>query len=362
MKLTFFLIAFFLVLLSVYFRSVHGNDNNDGTMTISGDNYYEQIKWSGKVILSEDEKTIAGISPGGYLKFRENDRKLSAESNLQGEISYELYDGHENLILNDSGKRFVAVVLQKMIAFGFQSGGRPERIYKKGGKKALLDELSNIILDNAKGPYLDLFFQTDSLTKDDLAGVLKQIDGLGTDVDKEKYLNRFAADQLKDTAIATAWLGVVGHIGPDFQKSHLLTHFIEQGMASEELFDTVLNITDHLGADFDKENILTRLIDKGDVPGSRFDTLLQVIGHFGSDEEKVKLYTRLMNTGIKTEEQWISLVNKVADIGPDFEKSNLLVQIAQKMPKTGDTRAAFLKVAKTITNDADYGKALRALE
>jgi hypothetical protein len=364
MKLTFFLIALFLVLLRVYFSwAGHGiRGDNEGNMTISSDNYIEQIKWSGKIRLSEDETTVADISPGGYLKFRENDKKLSAKSNLQGQISYELYNGNESLNLDDSGRRFIAVVLQKMIAFGFDAEGRPERIYKRGGKKALLDAIPHITLDNAKGPYLNLLFKTDSLSKDDLTGMIKQIDGLGTDVEKENYLNRFTTDQLRDSVMALPWLEAVKHISQDIQKSKLLTHFTDQGLVSEGIFDRILNITDHFGTDIDKEKVLTRLINKGAVPASHFDKLLQVIRHFGSDVEKENLYTKLMNESIKSEEQWICLINETAQVSQDFEKSNLLVQIAQKMPKSENTKAAYLKVAKSITNDTDYGKAIRAVE
>ena len=122
MKLLFFLVALGLVLLSAYFSFTgHGrhNDNNNGTLTVSTGDYYEQVKWSGKIVLSEDENSIASIPPGGYLKFRENNAKLVAESNLQGEIGYTLYDGNQTLPLNDSGKHFISACLKKMIAWGF---------------------------------------------------------------------------------------------------------------------------------------------------------------------------------------------------------------------------------------------------
>jgi hypothetical protein len=87
-----------------------------------------------------------------------------------------------------------------------------------------------------------------------------------------------------------------------------------------------------------------------------------VIGHLNGDQDKANLYTRLINDSIPAEGQWISLIQEVGKIVPDFEKSNLLVQIAQKMPKTGDTKSAYLKAAKTITNDSDYGRVMRGVE
>src|ERR1700731_767647 len=147
MKLTFFLIAFFLVLLRVCFSWAHHGGPETGNMSMTSDGYTKEIHWSGKVRLSDDEKTIAGISPGGYLEFRENDTTLKAESNLQGEISYKLYDGRTSLTMGDSGKRFIAAVLQKVIGFGFDAEERAERIYKKGGNMALLAEIPHMNID-----------------------------------------------------------------------------------------------------------------------------------------------------------------------------------------------------------------------
>ncbi|MFI5194424.1 MAG: hypothetical protein ACHQD7_10205, partial [Chitinophagales bacterium] len=63
-----------------------------------------------------------------------------------------------------------------------------------------------------------------------------------------------------------------------------------------------------------------------------------------------------------TDSQWISLMTKAGQLGSDMDKASLLQEIAQKMPRTGNLKAAYLSVAKTITNDPDYGKAVRAVE
>src|SRR5580658_4987382 len=179
MKLTFFLIAIFLILLRLSYPHLElwSNGKEQGTMiTRSGNNYIQGIWWSGKIRLSDDERSIAEISPGGYLKFKENDTTLKAESNLQGEISYTLYNGHEDLPLNDSGQQFIAAQIQKMIRFGFFGEERAERIYKKGGVPALLAELSRIRMEGGRDPYLNLIFKADTLNAPQLIGLLQVID------------------------------------------------------------------------------------------------------------------------------------------------------------------------------------------
>jgi hypothetical protein len=267
-------------------------------MVIKGDNYIEEIRWSGKIRLSDDEKSIADITPGGYLTFRENDQQLKAESNLQGEISLTLFDGHNNLAsLDDSGRRFAAGVLQKMISRGFYADGRAQRIAQKGGNQALLAEIPRMAMEGIVDPYLDLLFKSDSLTKEEQISLLQQIDHLGDD-EKEKYLNRFRPDQLKDSAIGQCWLTTVGSIGADDRKKDLLVHYIGQ-------------VADSTG-----------LPDAG----------------------------------------WISLIRAAARMEDDYNKSDLLLQIAQKMPHNDIVKAEYKAAARTIRDDANYGKAMRAIE
>jgi hypothetical protein len=336
MKLTFFLIAFFLVLLRVYFSWAgfdghHGN--HVGNMVIKGDNYIEEIHWSGKIRLSDDEKSITDITPGGYLEFRENDQTLKAESNLQGEISLTLFDGHNNLVsLDDSGRRFVAGALQKMITRGFDADGRAQRIEQRGGNRALLAELPHLAMEGLAEPYLDLLLKSDSLTKEEQIGVLKQIGDLGNDGEKEKYLNRFTPDQLKDSAIGQRWLTVAGSIGPDDRKRHLLMQYIGQ------------------------------VADSAGLPDNRWDSVMSAAGHIESDGEKEDLYRSLIDSGRKTDAEWISLIRSIGRMENDNNKSELLVQIAQKMPHNDIVKAEYKAAARTINDDMHYGKAMRAIE
>ena len=80
MKLTFFLIALGLVLLRLCYPGLRlwHNGRSEGTMITKSDNYFEGIWWSGKYRLSDDDRSIAEISPGGFLKFRENDTMLKS--------------------------------------------------------------------------------------------------------------------------------------------------------------------------------------------------------------------------------------------------------------------------------------------
>jgi len=331
MKLLFFLVALCLVLLRAYFSIAgHGpqSTKNNGTITVGIGDYHVQVKWSGKIVLSEDERSIASIAPGGYLKFRENDAKMAAESNLQGEISYTLYDGETTLPLNDSGKHFISACIQKMIAWGYNAEGRAERINKNGGYRALIAALPGLKMENTKGPYLDLLFKNDSLSKEELAAVIKQAATSVSDIDKENFLKRITPAQRKDSLISSACLDIITGINADIQKVNLLSSIIKQDSLSTAVFDRIMAITAHINADIDKQHIYNRLIEREDL----------------------------------AEEQWIAIIDAAAQLHADIDKSNLLMRIAQKMPRNDRTKTAYLKAAKKINDDAAYGRSIKIID
>lgn len=331
MKLLFFLVALFLVLLRAWFL-IMGHDghngNNSSTITVRIGDYYEQVKWSGRIELNEDENGIVYIQPGGYLKFKENDAKLLAESNLQGEISYKLYDGNNDLPLNDSGKHFIGACLKKMIARGFYSKGRAERINNKGGYRALIKELPNLEMENIKGPYLDLLFSNDSLNKEEFATVIQQIARSVGDMDKENFLKRITPAQRKDSMVSAACLDIVAGLHADIQKVNLLSRFIETDSLTMAVFERIMNITRSFNADIDKQRIYNQLSDRKNL----------------------------------TEEQFEQIIDAAALQHADIDKSNLLIRIAQKMPHTERMKTTYLAAAKKINNDADYGRAVKIIQ
>ena len=71
---------------------------------ISSDNFYEEIKYAGKIDFNDDETSIKSISPNGYLDFRKNEERLIAKSTKQGSINYELTEGDNKLSLDSNGK------------------------------------------------------------------------------------------------------------------------------------------------------------------------------------------------------------------------------------------------------------------
>jgi hypothetical protein len=88
------------------------------TIVENSNNNYMKIEYSGNIYFNHDGTAISSISPGGYVKYQHNDRKLEAKNNRNGGVTYELYDNGEKLSMNDEGKRFIAEAVQMMMKKG----------------------------------------------------------------------------------------------------------------------------------------------------------------------------------------------------------------------------------------------------
>jgi hypothetical protein len=400
MKAEIFVVAFCFLLAGAFFtyakHSGFGN-NHESTIVINNENFHEEIKYSGKIDFSDDETAIKSISPGGYMDFTRNGEQLLVKSDKQGVISYQLTEGEDTKVEMDSkGKQFLAVAVKEMIALGIDANERMDRIYSKGGNRALMNELANLKNDDVKRMYLERILKSDSLSSNDLAEMSKKItQSLGSDQDKEQVLKAFKAEMLKDSTAAQAYLQAVESFGDDNAKASALKTLLKAPISAglfpqfidvsngirddnqkEEVFreiirkvqldqkqaDLMILAIGHLSDENQKRELISQLIRIDGFAANNFDKLLQQISQFRDESQMENLYMKLMGERDLSETQWVDLIAQISTVSNDNEKSNLLVRLAQKMPKSDQVKMAYLKAAKTIMDDSEYGKTLRAIE
>ena len=385
---------FIVLIILVLTSSCHHSGN---TIIVNNGKDKLEINYTGEVKFTDDEGAIKSMTKNSYLKYWKNDRKLRVKCNVNGELSYEMFDNGRKLNPEDAeGKKFLAEAIQGMISVGFDAQGRMKRIVEKGGLRALLSEVDRLDNDFIKSMYLENLIASDSIHPNQITDIAKKISTqIGSDFEKSKLLQKFSPTQLKDSLTSKAYFEAVGSVGSDFEKANTLKHIIKQPLSKEQ-FNSVLsasntvgsdfekanilkellhqeivagenlspflNSADHVGSDFEKANILKELIDNKQFEGENFTNLIGSINRVGSDFEKTNLLKKLANKELQTEEQWIGLINETAKIDSEFERGNVLVQIAGKMPKSEEAKTSYMNVAKTINSEVDYGKVVKALD
>lgn len=397
MKLIFFLIAFCLVFLRVYFTGpwLDKKGKDDVTITIENGDDYEQIRYGGKITLTEDQKSIQWIAPGGYIKYKHNDNKFIVTSSLQGDLTYNVtYDGNQ-ISAGDRDTILIREAIKEMIAYGFDAQSIMEQRYVTGGDSALMNAFTKMKSPGVINMYLE------RLMNDDSAGnytipIIRTISTMGSDNDKITFLHKLKQSQLKDLKNANVWFDVVEHLGSDNDKINMLNHWTGTDTIQQNIFSRILETISHLGSDNDKVNMLNKFTASVRNDSSFVRPYFEIVRHLGSDNDKINIiraWTKqdsisgniienILNITIHlgspndkqdmihalvaqrniTEEDWLLMIDAASQIGSDQDKSNLLIAIAQKMPPGDKLKSAYKKAAKAIGNDTDYGRAIRAIE
>jgi hypothetical protein len=398
MKAEYFVVLFLVLCTGAYFtyQNRQPGRQQESNMVISSDNNYEKIAYSGKIEFNEDETLIHSISPKGYFHYIKNRKELDISSDAKANLSYELTADGTKEPFDSNGKKLVTEAIKEMIAWGVNADERISRIFRKAGIDGLINELPNLKSENLKRQYLEFAFRNDSIANTDLVRILNKVPvSFGTDEDKQQLLSKIKPVHLTDSAVANAYLLATASIDADYakvnalkniltlpltktsfpllfkdistlgseeDKANMIKDIIEKGQMNEEWAGQIMDAIVKMGPDYLKKDLIARWINKGTLPPSQLDKLLAGINELGDDMEKQNLYQKLMRTSLKSGEQWVSLLNKASDIRDENQKTELLLQIAQKMPRTDSLKTVYLKVAKTIGADQDYGRAIRAVE
>jgi hypothetical protein len=402
MKAESFVIAFCLVGAGAWFTyakhagnlRIEGNRANEQTIVINSDNFYEEIRYAGHINFNDEETAITALSPGGYLKYTRDDQLLTVVADSSGRIVYTLsQNGH---VTNNSADlpKIISEAVKETIAWGLDAKPRMERVYNRGGSQALLNAIDSLKNGNLKLQYAERIFRADSVSTAVLERLLIKLHGIdGSDYEKEQLLKKFSVTQLADSSLFSTYLQTVAAVRADDAKTNLLKKLIElpslqqhlsaivaviSSSSNEEEKARALNAvinkakTDSSDAaivlqaisglhnEEQKQALISNWISKGSLPDAPMQVLLDVISGLGNENYKAQLYKKLATNSLHAEVHWLLLLDGVARLGQNELKAALLIDLSQKMPKTDGIKAAYLKTAKTITTDADYGRVLRA--
>ncbi|MFT3823842.1 MAG: hypothetical protein QM731_07970 [Chitinophagaceae bacterium] len=362
MKPETFVILFCILFTGAYIAySQRDNFSKDQvSIVFSGDDYYEQIKYSGTIKISDDETTITSISAGGRLKYTHDNEQVTIQSDKDGKISYSFNGSKPQYELADKDKKFVAEAIHEMIAIGFDAKARMEKLYAAGGDSALLKAFDELKADHVKSMYLKRLLN-DSTSNDKVLKVLQKTASFGADYEKVTLLKNVNEKQLADTAIMHAYFSAINSLGADYDKVSLLEKLNEKQLADTNIMHAFFTSVAGLGADYDKSNLLKRVIEQPSLSKAVFDNVLSTASTIGADYDKMGIYEKLVVKENITTEQWTALINAAARLGADYDKSNLLVRIANKMPVNENTRSAYVQAAKTISSESDYAKAVKPI-
>ncbi|MBX3255155.1 MAG: hypothetical protein KF862_13510 [Chitinophagaceae bacterium] len=364
----------------------HGN-----TMVVDDGKNRLEINYSGEISFAEDETTIESMSPGAYLEFRSNNKKMFAKNNYHDEVEYELYEGRKRIDpLQPRGKELIAEAIKKMMDAGFNAEERIRHIYEKGGAIALLRATLKMEGDFLKSKYLSYLISETDPGVDELvaaaqitaltmhsgfekAQVLKKFSGqnlsdqqiaaewlkaagtIDSDFEMTQALKAFPLGEAHDPEIYVQWIGVAKTVQSDFEKAQVLKEFPVDRLNDTLVSNAWFEATGTIDADFEKAKTL-KILTNQSLNGMQFSQVLTTAEGISAEFEQVNLIKELIRQKVPSSRGGFDqLMLSVRNISGDFEKSNLLKAIIEKDIETEEQWSGILQETKTV--GADFEKA-----
>ena len=158
-------------------------------------------------------------------------------------------------------------------------------------------------------------------------------------------------------------LPAITSIESSYEKSELLKEIYSRADLNESLIALSLDIISTIDTDYEKSIILQTLCRKNLTYTDKvFIDIIKITTTVESDYEKTNVVQALVKGHVVGDPQWLALLELAASIESSYDKEVTLTAIAQIMPHSEAIKSNFIKVAKTLEDDAIYGKLMRGLE
>jgi hypothetical protein len=106
----------YIILLTVLLSVACNLGSGTRVVRINNGSESLKIEYKGEVFFNADGTAIEEISPGGYIKYRKNNKEFTAQPIDSGNVTYKLYFGDKRLDLKDSAaKEFFRSAMQEIV-------------------------------------------------------------------------------------------------------------------------------------------------------------------------------------------------------------------------------------------------------
>jgi len=320
----FFCITSLLFLTETSAQSISSTSNGSGNNFVYQDSEKKlKIESNGDIAISNDEKTISSISPGGYLKIEKttfgNSRSVVINNKGNG-LEYEYKEGGRVKAFDPDGKAWLAEMLPELM--NTTTLGASERVnsrYASGGSKAVLNLVDNLKGDYVKATYLRLLMKKDLKPNEITATVDKTIAQISSDhYQLEVYknvspayfndLNQLsrAVEALESDHFKTELLKPIfktNVINGNGQKAIQLIQMVDSDHFKTEITKTISfsSLTDNelkflvaelvptIDSDHFKNEVLKAAVDKGNMNENRLLIMLDGVDTIDSDHFKSEI-------------------------------------------------------------------------
>lgn len=374
------------------------NNNGDRKMVIEDGRKKLTIRYEGSFALSEDDRSITSVSPGGYLEIEEKKPGLDQELFIEpdgNQLSYRYREDGRTTEYDAEAQTWFAELLANLVHnTGLGAESRVNCFYQQSGTSGVLREISNLTSDHARAIYFKLLLNR-KVAQQDMAAVIQAVgntinsDHYRTEIFKEHHqvlladasnvdsylsaiktvdsdhykteLINLVVDQLLSSPNQANLLTLIATLDSDHYKHEVISRVVRNAMDEENLAYLVRDLLPEIDSDHYRSQVVSDLLDyQKDWSAEALDYVIQAIGQMDSDHYQAESLKRLLRMQPLSEQHNDKLYDALGTLDSDHYKSEVMQSLIQN-GGFAQSPDYFLEAAATIESDHYRVELLRSL-
>jgi hypothetical protein len=268
-----------------------------------------EVKYKGKILVTDDDKDIKSITPGGYLKIKRSsfgsNRSLLIESDRNGNLSRKYYEGNKEKNFNQEGRAWLEDILVSVIRkTGIGGKERVMRIYQNHGVDGVIDEMEemdgssqsfeinfgfyksvNSTGTNARYMYIKALIDNAELSRGELKDVLDALEDIPSNSTKGSMLREILSKYELDDDLMEDFLYTTSTLSYNTERGNTLRAFQSKYKIDRSNYKGYFDIIDDMSINSEKGNVLKPLLESQKLDDAVMSELLETLEDFSSSSE-----------------------------------------------------------------------------
>lgn len=359
-----------------------------------------ELKWTGGFRLTPDEKDIAWVEPGTYVRISNGANWLQTGVEITGLADGTLERRHYSRAFSrpwePDGRVYLEAGIQKLIKrLGVGAEARVARFLRQGGTAAVLTEIDTLETDSARRRYFNELVKQADLTPDAVVDLVKRASAsMGSDsyrsslleaaalrvagseaarvsliaatrgIESDSYQRRTLGALLQDrpsVAVSNAVIAAVEGIDSDSYRSAVLVDLVEKGGVTDETSAAFFAQVGSMNSSSYQGRVLRAVGERPGqsalVVGGALDTIRSV----ESDSERRRAVQALTVEGAMTATTAPRVLSAAASVESDSYRAAMLQDFVAAKGLTNDTAPQFFPLVTSMSSSSYQRRVLEAV-
>ncbi|HEX5577194.1 MAG TPA: M56 family metallopeptidase, partial [Gemmatimonadaceae bacterium] len=318
------------------------------TVRYTRDDCSLEVKSQGKFELRADLSDLESISSDGWFRVEEregrNSRRVEIRRGTGGTLEHTYWVNGNRVTWSDEGRRWLASTLLRVERrTAFAASTRVPQLYRTGGLRGVLSEISQMESDYPKSKYygtlLEMDVPLDGNALNDVVGRAAN-DLKSSDYYLSQVLGKLAAHRSANEGTWRAFAQASGRMKSDYYKSQSLKKVLNSGKLGPDDVGLLLNAASGIDSDYYLSDLLKSVAAKYALNEATTNIYAEAMSSIESDYYRMQLLTA-MNSADRWDARTTSFVlASIRKMDSDHYKSQSLISLVQNK-HVGDWNAFF---------------------